>query len=475
MQSRDERSTRPATRRGELLANGVRITLAGMRLLALFATALLGPGFAAAAPTAFINVNVVPMTGETIARDQTVIVVDGVIAVIGDVDTVPVPDDAVVVDGTDRYLMPGLAEMHAHVPDVGTDNLDRVLTLFVANGVTTIRGMLGRPAHLVLRQELQDGRRFGPRLYTSGPSLNGNSVNGPADGGRQVRAQHSAGYDFVKIHPGLTAAEFYAIADAANELGMPFAGHVPVAVGVEGALDAGMATIDHLDGYVAALMPPGKDSSGGYGGFFDVLVAGQAEEERIAGIVAQTVAAGTRNVPTQSLVEQLVNDVSVAELVNRPENRYMPQETVRQWADAKERQLGERGFSPQVGAEAIALRRQIVRALHEGGAGLLLGSDAPQIFNVPGFSLHHELAFLVAAGLSPYEALHTGTAAVAEFLGTNTGYVAVGRDADLLMLDADPLADITNSRRVYGVMVRGEWFDYRALQERLARFASTDD
>jgi imidazolonepropionase-like amidohydrolase len=428
-----------------------------------------------AASTAFLNVNVVPMTEESVIEAQTVIVEDGRITVIGDVDTVPVPEDATVVDGTDRFLMPGFAEMHAHVPDISSDELDRVFTLFVANGVTTVRGMLGRPSHLVLRQQLRDGEQFGPRLITSGPSLNGNSVNGPAHGAQLVRSQHSAGYDFLKIHPGLTASEFNAIAETANEVGIPFAGHVPVSVGVTGVLDAGMATIDHLDGYFAALMPADIDHSGGFGGFFDVLLADQVRVEQIDGIVAQTLAAGTWNVPTQSLIEQLINDTSVSELSSRPEMRYMPRATVRRWIEAKENQLAERGFNPAIGARAVQLRRQIILALHEAGAGLLLGSDAPQIFNVPGFSLHHELGFLVAAGLTPFEALATGTTAPARFLGTNTGTVTVGKDADLVLLDANPLVDINNSRRVYGVMVRGVWHSFVDLDRRLSRFRSSDE
>jgi imidazolonepropionase-like amidohydrolase len=357
--------------------------------------------------------------------------------------------------------------MHAHVAEVGSQDLDRDFTLFVANGVTTVRGMLGRPSHLHLRQQLLDGEQFGPRLITSGPSLNGNTVSSPADGVRKVRAQHAAGYDFIKIHPGLSASEFSAIASAANELGMPYAGHVPVSVGVFGALDAGMTTIDHLDGYVAALMPADSDLSGGYGGFFDVLLSDQVVEERLEELVSRTVAAGTWNVPTQSLVEQLVNDTSVSDLANRSEMRYMPRATVDRWIEAKQSQLNERGFSPELGARAIDIRRQIILALHEAGAGLLLGSDAPQIFNVPGFSLHHELEFLVAAGLTPFDALRTGTTAVAEFLGTNTGIVAVGKDADLVLLNANPLADIGNSRRVHGVMLRGNWISYAEIEDRL--------
>jgi len=438
-----------------------------MKRIILLAALFLVIDLASAASTAFLNVNVIAMTQDRVVEAQTVIVEDGVITVIGDVDGVPVPKDAVVVDGTDRYLMPGLAEMHAHVAELGSQDLDRDFTLFIANGVTTVRGMLGRPSHLDLRQQLLDGEQFGPRLITSGPSLNGNTVSSPADGVRKVRAQHAAGYDFIKIHPGLSASEFTAIASAANELGMPFAGHVPVSVGVVGALDAGIATIDHLDGYIAALMPADSDLSGGYGGFFDVLLSGQVVEERLEEIVTRTVAAGTWNVPTQSLVEQLVNDTSVSDLANRTEMRYMPRATVDRWVEAKRSQLNERGFSPEIGARAIDIRRRIILALHEAGAGLLLGSDAPQIFNVPGFSLHHELEFLVAAGLTPFDALRTGTTAVAEFLGTNTGTVAVGKDADLVLLNANPLADIGNSRRVHGVMSRGNWISYAEIEDRL--------
>lgn len=446
-----------------------------MKRLFLLYVGLFAVDVASAASTAFINVNVIPMTTEIVVTGQTVIVEDGIIVTIGDVDGLPVPEEAEVVDGTDRYLMPGLAEMHAHVPDAGTPGLERDFTLFIANGVTTIRGMLGRPSHLLLRQQLLDGEQFGPRLITSGPSMNGRSVSGPDDGARKVRAQHAAGYDFIKIHPGLSLEEFEAIAMTSNELGIPFAGHVPAAVGVETALAVGMTTIDHLDGYIAALMPTNSDRSGGYGGFFDVLLADLVTEDRISDIAAQTAAAGTWNVPTESLIEHLVGGLSIADLRNRPEMRYMPDETVQRWAQAKEEQLNERGFNAEIGDRAIEIRRQIILALHEAGAGLLLGSDAPQIFNVPGFSLHHELGFLVEAGLTPYEALQTGTTAVAKFLQTNAGVVDVGRDADLLLLDANPLVDIDNSRRVHGVMVRGTWYSSIELEQRLSVYLSQEE
>ena len=438
-----------------------------MRRFVCILTVLFAAGPLPAATTAFVNVNVLPMDTEAVVEAQTVIVEDDKIAVIGDVDAVPVPQGALVVDGTDRFLMPGLAEMHAHVPGADDSQLDRVLTLFAANGVTTIRGMLGQPSHLELRERLLDPGVFAPRLVTSGPSMNGNSVNGADDARARVRAQHAAGYDFIKIHPGLSAPEFTAIATAARELGMPVAGHVPATVGVEGVLALGMATIDHLDGYLDAMMPADADRSGGYGGFFGVLLADQVVESRIDELATATAAAGTWNVPTEALFEHFVSSVGADELSNRPEMQYMPAETVRQWAESKERLLAERGFTPELAATAIDLRRRLILALHREGAGLLLGSDAPQVFNVPGFSLHRELEYLVAAGLTPQAALQSGTTAVAAFLGLNTGSVAAGRDADLVLLDANPFDDITNTRRIHGVMLRGTWYPAAALAERL--------
>lgn len=438
--------------------------------IALILVMLAAPAFSAQT-TAFINVNLVPMTTERVIAQQTVVVSDGIIAALGPVDETPIPRGAVVIDGTDRFLMPGLAEMHAHVPAADSEDLDRNLSLYVANGVTTIRGMLGQASHIELREKLNDGVVFGPRLVTSGPSFNGRSVVGVAQAQQRVRDQHRMGFDFVKIHPGLTAGEFEAIAETANELGMPFAGHVPVATGVARALQLGIATIDHLDGYFPALLPASSVGAGGYGGFFDVMLAAEIDESRIPGIARATAVANTWNVPTEILVEVRVNARSTAELRNLPGMEFMPRETVERWVASKEALLAERGFDPEVAARAVELRRRLILELHRAGAGLLLGSDSPQVFNVPGFSLHRELGTLVAAGLTPYEALRTGTIAVSEFLGRNTGIVATGRDADLVLLDANPLEDIHHAQRIHGVMLRGIWYSADSLYERLARYA----
>ena len=424
--------------------------------------------------TVFVNVNVIPMTSETVLSGRTVIVTDGEITAIGYVDDTPVADAAVVVDGTDRFLMPGLSEMHGHVPGPDSDSLERVLHLYVANGITTVRGMLGQPSHLDLKSALQRGDTLGPRLFTSGPSLNGRSVTSPERAISMVEEQYAAGYDFLKIHPGLTREEFDAMAATADRVGIRFAGHVPEDVGIDRALAAGIATIDHLDGYMESLLRPHDDPSGGLSGPFGVFIADQADETKIAGIVAATVEAGVWNVPTDSLFRHWASaEADPEDMVDWPEMKYMPADTVARWYRAKRDMLDDVNYHPETAARAVALRQRLILELHRNGAGLLLGSDSPQIFNVPGFAIHRELEYLVDAGLTPFEALQTGTANPARFFGQRDmiGVVKTGAAADLILLDANPLDDITNTRRIHGVMVRGRWLPRRELDVILDRLA----
>ncbi|HSD69229.1 MAG TPA: amidohydrolase family protein, partial [Woeseiaceae bacterium] len=279
-------------------------------------------------------------------------------------------------------------------------------------------------------------------------------------------------YDFLKIHPGLSLAEFQAVARIANELQIPFAGHVPEDVTVEQALASGMATIDHLDGYMVSLLVPNDDPSGGFGGFFGVYLAAHADPGKIDGIAAATAAAGVWNVPTQTLFEQLVSDEDPQRLADRPEMKYVSAGTVEAWKETKSELIQEALYKPETAARAIELRRRLILALHRSGAGLLLGSDAPQIFNVPGFSIHRELSLLVEAGLSPFEALQTGTVYPASFFNQEShfGTVQPGLEADLVLLDGNPLQDIGNSRRIHGVMIRGRWLSRQDIDQLLERF-----
>lgn len=431
----------------------------------------LASGAAQAAEFAFVGVNVVPMDRELVLPDQTVLVADGRIARIGPRADVAVPETASEVHGEGRWLMPGISEMHAHVPpgDPADPWVEDVLFLYAANGITVARGMLGAPWHLELKANIAAGKVLGPRLYTSGPSLNGNSVSSPEDGARLAREQAAAGYDFLKLHPGLSRAEFDAIAAAADAAGIAFAGHVSEDVGLERALEAGYASIDHLDGYLQALAP-----DGGEPGFFGLALAGAVDAERIPGLARRTRDAGVWNVPTQTLMVHFALPIPPEALRARPEHAYVPAAMRQRWLEQKAEFVSSRDYDVAQARRFIEVRRQLIDALHAAGAGLLLGSDAPQLLAVPGFSIHHELAELVASGLSPYEALRTGTVAPAEFFGAGSvfGTVREGLEADLVLLGANPLEDVAALKRPAGVMLKGRWLSREALDARLAEIAA---
>ena len=421
-------------------------------------------------PLVIRNVNLLPMDQEQVLEDRRVLIEDGRISEISGEGRYRVPRDAEVIDGQGRYLMPGMVEMHAHIPpeDPGEQALDDLLFLFLANGVTHTRGMLGAEWHLELRQELASGDRLGPGLTTSGPSLNGDSVEDPEHGAEMVREQAKAGYDFLKIHPGLTREEFDAIAEAADEAGIEFAGHVPTDVGLNRALEAGYASIDHLDAYPPAMADPDKVDEYG-GGFFDYRLGPYIEADRIEAIAEQTAEAGVWNVPTETLMHNvLLADPDTAR-EDRPELQYMPEDTVSQWLDRVDSMQSEDDYDREAAEAYVQARKDLLAALHEADAGLLFGSDAPQILNVPGLSIHHEMAIMEEAGLSPYEILVSATRAAAEFFGEadQWGSIAEDRRADLVLLEGNPLEDLDHLRDPAGVIRDGRWLDHESLIEGL--------
>lgn len=422
--------------------------------------------------TAFVGVNVVPMDAERVLEDQTVLVVDGTIAVIGPRASVDVPSTAVTISGENRWLVPGLGEMHAHVG--GSDEaVARTLFLYLSQGITTARGMLGQPQHLEIRARLASGDLLGPRLYTSGPSLNGPSIP-DADSARQaVRHQAELGYDFMKIHPGLSRQEYDAIAQTGREAGLDWAGHVPVDVGLARALEVQQSSIDHLDQYMEAIVVPGTDVSQSL--FFGLNLAGSVDEAKIAEVARATAEAGVWNVPTQSLIENMASSATGEEMAAQPSMRYMPPQQLAAWTNQKDEFLQSPAYSPEAAARAVAVRRQLIKALHDAGAGLLLGSDAPQVFQVPGFSIQHELELMVASGLTPYEALRAGTYNVAEYFEASDqfGTIEEGKAADFVLVDGNPLSDIANMARRSGVMVAGRWLSAADIASRLEEIASS--
>ncbi|MCY4029988.1 MAG: amidohydrolase family protein [Acidobacteria bacterium] len=433
---------------------------------------------------AFVNVALVPMDRERVVPSQTVVVRGGRIDEIGPADTVEVPDGAMVVDGRGRYLIPGLADMHAHLPAPPTpqDVIDSVLFLFVANGVTTVRGMMGHPSHTGLRDRVARDEVLGPTLYVAGPPLESRSVTDAETARTVVREQAVEGFDFIKVID-VNAEAYNAIIETADDLDIPVVGHVPRAVGILGALGLGQVSVEHLDGYLEAAEAddsPIRDADFTTRSRQLPLVVDTTKFPRL---VMETRDSGTWNVPTLALYETfLAPDRGEALKLERPEVRYLPPETVEEWVTLKNEFLDNptrnvMGFAvtgPGV-SRLLALRKEMVQALHDGGARLILGTDALQLFMVPGFSVHREMVLLVESGLSPYQVLELGTRNVAEYLGqlSEVGTIAAGKRADLLLLEANPLEDIGNVLRRSGVMVRGNWVSEAEIQSHLERIAES--
>ncbi len=443
-----------------------------MRFLAALILAVSAPLalYAQAQTIAFTHATVIPMDRERSLSDHTVIVRGDRIVEVGPSSRVQVPSGATEVNAQGKFLIPGLAEMHAHVPggQTITDFATRVLALYVLNGVTTVRGMLGSPLHLQLRGMTASGEIFGPTIYTTGPSFNGNSVTSPEVGMQMVRDQKAAGYDLLKIHPGIPRAAYDSIAATATKLGIPFAGHVPADVGVRRAIEVRQITIDHLDGYLEAMVAADKRASAPQSAWFGSNLVPLLDWSLLAPLARATVANGVWVVPTETIMEsQSIGNLE--EMLAWPEMKYWPENVRTQWTTAL-RNFRSQGWTMEGGQAFVAARRRLMKELHDAGVKFLMGSDAPQVWNVPGFSIHREMKQMAAAGLTPYQVLVSGTHNVGEYFGAakEFGTIEAGKRADLVMLDADPLRDIANAQAISGVMVRGRWIDKAAITQRLA-------
>ncbi len=430
--------------------------------------------------TAFTRVHVLPMTGEGALESQTVVVRDGVISEIGSERSVRAPEGARVVDGEGRYyLIPGLAEMHAHVPPTITpprDLIEDYFFLYLANGVTTIRGMLGAGYQIELADEVEAGETMGPTFYVGAPSLNGRTAPNPETAIRLVEDYAEAGYDFLKIHPGIGLDTWDALMGAARKTGITVAGHVPADVGLMHALESGHICVDHLDGYLEAVMPPelGRRLSQGE----DVPleeVRRAIDDQAIDALVTATLEADAYVVPTMYLWDNLYTAQDPSDFLDLPEMRYVSRTQRDAWA-----QQGQ-GASRTPAALSRAMkdtRRRILKALYEGGAKILMGTDSPQLYNVPGFALHRELRIYEDAGMSRVDILRSGTVEVARYveevlgLDGDFGMVAPGMRADLLLLRGNPADDLSFLTNPLGAMARGRWLSEDEIQKGLEELAN---
>ncbi|MCC5941936.1 MAG: amidohydrolase family protein [Balneolaceae bacterium] len=456
------------------MKNFIQLGVLTAAIFALFSTAII------ADPIVFKGVNVLTMENEEIQYNSVVMIENGEIAWIGSADDAEIPEGSVVHEKSGYYLMPGLAEMHAHIPsgNQGREVLENTLALYLSYGITTIRGMLGHPVHLELSDQAAAGELYSPRIFTSGPSFNGNTATDPETTRQMVRDQAEAGYDLLKLHPGITLENFNAMADEATSIGIEFSGHISYGVGLERSLEAGQGTIDHLDRYMEFLAGDAADRDDPPIIYFGYDLTPYVDEDRIDEAARITKEAGVWNVPTNTLLDNIFNpSLSVFEMREWPGMEYIPSNTLDNWVNFVNNIRANENYDATQAERFLEIRKKLTYALHKHGAGLMLGADAPQIFNPPGFSTHRELQLLVEAGLSTFEALKTGTVNVGIYLNEEekTGKIAPGFRADMILLSGNPLEAVPFQDKIEGVIYNGTYADRDEINTYLDRVKSAID
>jgi len=449
-------------------------------------------------PLAFTHVTVIDVTGGPPKLDMTVVIAGGRIVLLDASAKLTPSEGAQVIDATGKFLIPGLWDMHIHLDDpeiwpthVSREQKERVFPLLIANGVTGVRDMGGSLEQLQQwKQKVTLGQMLGPRIVAAGPFVDGPSpqwlgsfsVSTEAEARDMVQGLHRRGADFVKLFSGLPRAAFFGVADEAKKLGVVFTGHAQDLVSVAEASDAGQKSIEHGDGIMLACSTEEeafrKEIERGYAErkeTVDPLVRGSAKllntysREKCAALFARFVRNGTWQVPT------LYNNWRHAHTTDRllmddKRIRYYPKPFREFWrgVSLQDQRRPERLAMLKAHYERLL---QLVGDMHRAGVGILAGSDAgANEYSFAGFSLHDELAVFVQAGMTPMEALETATLKPARYLGMTDafGTVEAGKVADLVLLDANPLDEISNTRKIAAVVVNGRLITKAELRKMLA-------
>ena len=427
---------------------------------------------------AFVDVTIVPMDRELILDNQTALVKDGKIVEMGPSDKVKVPAGALRIEGRGKYLMPGLADLHIHLSDYNEQHNAAMMRLYVVNGVTTVLNLAGAPHHLELRSKIRNGGMIGPELYTSGPFISNAPIHNPEpdEVERDIIEQKRAGYDFIKIHGDFSREAYRRLFQVSRREKMRVIGHAPRNLGVEPMFEERQDAVAHVEEYLYAYFFYKMEES--------IKSADQEtqkrfmsdQEKRIPQLAQATARAGTwvvANLEAYRNIALQVEDLNAA--LKREGVKYVIPDIAPHWMP--ERNTYARRFNrdraPRFRAQ-YRLLEQTVKGFRDAGVRLLAGTDALNPCVAPGFSLHDELRNLVEAGLTPYEALRTATVNAAEFLGATSGVVAVGKRADLILVNGDPLKDVSNATRRTGVMLRGQWLAEDELRQMLDALADRD-
>ena len=424
----------------------------------------------------FTHATIIDVTGSPPRRDATVVITGDRISAIGDGANISLPPDAQIVDATGKFLIPGLWDMHVHWYARDT------FTLFIANGVTSVREMFGNSDLLRWRDQIAKGSLLGPRMVVASPIIDGpkpiwpNSIAVPNEdeGRKAVRKVKQWGADFVKVYALLPRDAYFGIADEAKQQAITFVGHVPNSVSPAEASDAGQKSIEHLTGMLIACSDKETELR-------DKLVKADSPEARsrvqataletydqkkAADLIARFAKNNTWQCPTLTVLRS--NAYLEDENFRRDGRlRYIPRQLQQRWGF----RISNRSGGNNAGAKKVLEKQfEIVGAMQKAGVPILAGTDTGNPFCFPGFSLHDELALLVIAGLTPVEALRSATLNPAKFFGLDQtlGTIEQGKIADLVLLDANPLVDIRNTQRINAVVSNGRLFDRKVLDKMLS-------
>jgi imidazolonepropionase-like amidohydrolase len=427
------------------------------------------------------NVAVVDVVKGRVTEPRTVVISDGRIATISEPTRAAVPTTAVRVDGQGRYLMPGLIDMHVHLFNNATHRPpnDWTFSLFVASGVTGVREMRSEISDLALverwRARVASRELIAPKVLSAGVAVRGQS---PDSARREVReADAAGGVGFIKIFSEVPEPNWRAILEEARALSLPVCGHIPAEVTVVAAAKAGQESNEHLTQIYEACSRNEKKflaKRHGLGGNEAVKLRDAQEQEvlesfepRVCEETAKTLAL-TRQVQVPTLVLAYF-EAGGARKQFRTDPRWpslRPDEQER-WQRIIDREPSE--VDP-VALQRWKVSREIVKTLHKAGNRILAGTDAPMPLVYPGSSLHKELKLLVECGLSPADALRAATIWPAEFLGLDesSGSIGIGKRADLVLLDDNPLREIKNTQRIRSVVLDGQLLQRDELDALLA-------
>lgn len=456
-----------------------------LRALATLATLL---SCAAAQTLIITHVNLIDVTDGKVRPDTAVTIEGNHVVSVGPSTSGSPKRGIVVVDGSGQYLIPGLWDMHTHAyfDSTAADGTDLVLPLFLANGITGVRDM-GSELDPVLhaREEIAAHRMAGPRMIVSGPMLDGPkshyksaiAIATPEDGRKAVDMLKSRGADFIKVQSGVPREAYFAIADEAKKQNIAFEGHVPDAIRASEAVAAGQRSFEHLIGIFEASSPDedkyltGKKSPGEFLRTYDA-----AREAAIIQVLAKN---GVWQCPTlfRERGQWLVDAI---DYTKDPDIGFAAKTWVaKQWPGSRKSILRSLDTDPlPVREKFVEHELDIVRKLHAAKVPFLAGTDTPAGVDViPGVSLHLELQRFVAAGFTPLEALQTATLNPAKYYNklADFGPVRKGRIADLVLLRANPLNDIGNTRQISGVVADGRYMsraEIDQLRERLRKLAA---